>query len=72
MSLAKGKVEQNHDINFTDNIKKSFSSKYMMDALRTISTEDVIISFVGEIKPILLRESSNNDLIGLILAIRTY
>ena len=43
-----------------------------MDALRTISTEDVIISFVGEIKPILLRESSNNDLIGLILPIRTY
>ena len=72
MSLEIGKVEEKLAINCSDNIKISFSSKYMMDALRTISTEDVIISFVGEIKPILLRESSNNDLIGLILPIRTY
>ena len=72
MSLEIGKVEEKLAVNCSDNIKISFSSKYMMDALRTISTEDVIISFVGEIKPILLRESSNNDLIGLILPIRTY
>ena len=44
----------------------------MMDALRTISTEDVILSFVGEVKPILLKEDDNDDLIGLILPIRTY
>ena len=74
MSLEVGKVEEklslvNHD---TDKIKISFSSKYMMDALRTINTEDIILTFVGEIKPILVKEDDNSDLINLILPIRTY
>lgn len=72
MSLEIGKVEEKLAINCSENIKISFSSKYMMEALRTITTEDVIISFVGEIKPILLKESNNDDLVGLILPIRTY
>ena len=44
----------------------------MLDALRTISTEDVILTFVGEVKPILLKEDNSNDLTCLILPIRTY
>lgn len=72
MSLEIGKVEEKLQVTCNDKIKISFSSRYMMDALRTISTEDVILSFVGEVKPILLKEDDNDDLIGLILPIRTY
>lgn len=72
MSLEIGKVEEKMSVDCKDNIKISFSGKYMMDALKTIKTENVIISFVGEIKPILLKEENNDDLVCLILPIRTY
>ena len=72
MSLEIGKVEETMKVAVTDNIKISFSAKYMMDALRTIKSDEVIITFVGEIKPILLKNSDNDDLISLILPIRTY
>jgi DNA polymerase III sliding clamp (beta) subunit (PCNA family) len=44
----------------------------MLDALRTIRNDNIIISFVGEVKPILLKEENNENLICLILPIRTY
>ena len=72
MSLEIGKVEETLSVNTSENIKISFSAKYMMDALKTIKSDDVIITFVGEIKPILLKNDDNNDLISLILPIRTY
>ena len=72
MSLEIGKVEEKMPVNCDDNIKISFSSRYMMDALRTMDSEDVILTFVGEIKPILLKEADNDNLICLILPIRTY
>ena len=55
-----------------EEIKISFSGKYMMDALRTIKSDNVILTFVGEVKPILLKEENNDELLCLILPIRTY
>ncbi len=72
MSLEIGKVEEKMEVLCLENIKISFSSRYMMETLRTITTEDVILDFVGDIKPILLKETDNEDFIGLILPIRTY
>ena len=72
MSLEIGKVEEKMPILSEEKIKISFSSRYMMDALRSIRSEDVILTFVGEIKPILIKEEDNLDLIALILPIRTY
>lgn len=72
MSLEIGKVEEKMNVDCSDSIKISFSAKYMMDALRTIKTKDVIITFVGEIKPILLKNDDSDDLVSLILPIRTY
>ena len=71
MSLEIGKVEETMKVTSNDNIKISFSAKYMMDVLRTIKSDEVIITFVGEIKPILLKNSDNDNLISLILPIRT-
>lgn len=55
-----------------ENIKISFSAKFMMEALKVLSGTDVTISFVGEINPIIIQDNSDLDLIQLVLPIRTY
>ena len=69
-----GKIEEVMDIEVVkgDDIKISFSAKYMMEALRSFSSDDVMIYFNGEIKPIIIRENDNGDLLQLILPIKTY
>lgn len=69
-----GRVEEKMPItkNNDENIKISFSAKYMMEALRSFSTETVDIHFVGEIKPILIKSSEDTSLTQLVLPIRTY
>lgn len=69
-----GNVEEKIKIskNIDKDIKISFSSNYMMDAIKTFDSEEIEISFNGEIRPIILKYIDNNDLIQLILPIRTY
>ena len=69
-----GNVEEKIKIekNVEKDIKISFSSKYMMDAIKTFESEEIELSFNGEIKPIILNYVDNNDLTQLILPIRTY
>lgn len=71
-SLEVGKVEENYNINCKEKIKISFNSRYMLEALKTIETENVRILFIGEVRPILLKEENNENLLQLILPIRTY
>ena len=69
-----GRVEEKMPImkNNSEDIKISFSAKYMMEALKSFSTETVDIHFVGEIKPILIKSSEDETLTQLVLPIRTY
>ena len=53
-------------------IKIAFSSKYMMEAIKTFDSEEIELSFNGEIKPIILNYIDNDNLTQLILPIRTY
>ena len=62
------KVNKNND----NEIKISFNSKYMMDALKTFDCDEIEISFNGEIKPIIINYVENDTLTQLILPIRTY
>ena len=55
-----------------ENIKISFVAKYMMEALRSFPQNEVEISFVGEIKPIILKSVGDDSLTQLVLPIRTY
>ena len=73
-SVEIGRVEEKMPItkNNSENIKISFSAKYMMEALKSFSTETVDIHFVGEIKPILIKSSEDETLTQLVLPIRTY
>lgn len=73
-SVEIGRVEEKMPIikNNNEDIKISFSAKYMMEALKSFSTETVDIHFVGEIKPILIKSSEDENLTQLVLPIRTY
>ena len=69
-----GKVEEKMSIikNNKENIKISFSARYMMEALKSFSTENIDIYFIGEIKPILIKSKDDESLTQLVLPIRTY
>ncbi|MCD2137956.1 DNA polymerase III subunit beta [Salinicoccus halitifaciens] len=55
-----------------EGLKISFNSKYMMDALRAINNEDVTIEFYGTMRPFTLKSSESDEVVQLILPIRTY
>ena len=73
-SVEIGRVEEKMKIkkNNDEDIKISFSAKYMMEALKSFSTETVDLHFVGEIKPILIKSKDDDSLTQLVLPIRTY
>ena len=73
-SLEIGRVEEkmNVDKNNDEDIKISFSAKYMMEALKSFTTDTIDLHFVGEIKPILIKSNEDESLTQLVLPIRTY
>ena len=73
-SIEIGRVEEKMPIikDSEEDIKISFSAKYVMEALKVFSKEECEISFVGEINPIIFKEKDNEELIQLVLPIRTY
>ncbi len=73
-SLEIGRVEEKMDVvkNNQENIRISFSARYMMEALKSFSTETVELHFVGEVKPIIIKDPNDGTLTQLVLPIRTY
>ena len=69
-----GKVEEKLAItkNNDNEIKIAFSSKYMMEALRTINSKEIRILLNSDVKPIILKTDEDEDLIQLLLPIKTY
>ncbi len=69
-----GKVEDRITItkNSEKNIAISFSSKYMMDALKTFEEEELLILLNNDSSPIILKSIKDESLIQLILPIKTY
>ena len=73
-SVEIGRVEEEMTIS-KDNDKDiniSFSAKYMMEALRTFEGDNATINFVGEVNPIIIQDDKEENLIQLVLPIRTY
>ena len=58
--------------NNQENIKNAFNSKIMMDAVRVLDSSEIELLFNGEFKPIIIKNPESDDLIQLILPIRTY
>ena len=71
-NLEERKVEEKMSVNCSENIKISFSSKYMMDALRTVESKDVVLCFNNDVQPIIIKDSKDDTLLQLILPIKTY
>ncbi len=69
-----GHVEEKIEIEKSNDneIEISFSSKYMMDAIRALECENIKIMFSGDLKPIIIKNLDNDNLIELIVPIRTY
>ena len=69
-----GKSEEKVDIesNNKEKLEISFSSKYMLEALKTIKDEDLLLLMNGDTKPIVVKSVSDESLIQLILPIKTY
>ena len=67
-----GNVEENINIINVDNknLNISFSSKFMMEAIKVFSSDEIELCFNGEIKPIIIKNVNNDKLIQLILPIR--
>lgn len=55
-----------------DKLTISFSAKYLLDAIRALSSEEISLHFTGDMKPIIIKAKTNPDLIQLILPVRTY
>ena len=69
-----GKVEERLAVETASdaNIDISFSAKYMLDALKTMKDEEILILLNGEVKPIVIKSITDDSLIQLILPIKTY
>ena len=73
-SLEIGRVEEKMKIKKSnkDDIRISFSAKYMMEALKSFNSDEININYVGEVKPIILKNEKDETLTQLVLPIRTY
>jgi len=69
-----GKVEDRIEIskNIDKDIAISFSAKYMMDALKTLNEDELLILLNNDSSPIILKSTNDESLIQLILPIKTY
>src|SRR5690625_319052 len=55
-----------------EELKISFSAKYMLDALKAIESDEVTIDFTGAMRPFVIRPASKEPIIQLITPVRTY
>ncbi len=69
---GKTKEELAIDCNNKEKLDISFSSKYMMEALKVLNTSNIILQINGDDKPIIINAIDDDTIIELILPIKTY
>lgn len=55
-----------------EELKISFSAKFMMDALKAIEAPEVTIQFSGAMRPFVIRPVNDDSILQLIVPVRTY
>lgn len=55
-----------------EELKISFSAKYMMDALKALEGTEIKISFTGAMRPFIIQPINDESILQLILPVRTY
>lgn len=53
-------------------VKISFNSKFLLDVLKVIDSDDISIDFTGALSPFVIRPTDSDKMLHLILPIRTY
>ena len=67
-----GKVEEKVSIENDDSISISFSSKYMLEAIKSFNTEKIHLLMNNDNSPIIVKSDKEESLIQLVLPIKTY
>lgn len=67
-----GKVEEKMVVDSDDEISISFSSKYMLDSIKSFETNDVMLCMNNDNSPIIIKSDEDDSLIQLVLPIKTY
>lgn len=66
-------VEKVKSVQITgEELKISFSPKYMMDALKALEGTEITINFTGAMRPFVIRSVDDDSILQLILPVRTY
>lgn len=55
-----------------EELKISFSAKFVMDALKALEGTDIKINFTGAMRPFVIRSLNDDTMLQLILPVRTY
>lgn len=55
-----------------EELKISFSSKYMMDALKALESSEIKVSFTGAMRPFFIKAINDDTVFHLILPVRTF
>ena len=53
-------------------LKISFNSEFVVSAIRALGSEDVVFGFVGEMKPFIIRNPSDESVVQVVTPVRTY
>lgn len=67
-----GKVEEKINIDNDDEISISFSSKYMLEAIKSFNSEKIHLLMNNDNSPIIVKSDGYDSLIQLVLPIKTY
>lgn len=51
-------------------INIAFSSRYLVEALKSFNSTEIVINFAGEVKPFVIRGKEDDNLLNLILPVR--
>ena len=53
-------------------LKVSFNSEFVVAAVKALNSEDVTFAFVGEMKPFVIRNGSDDSVVQIVTPVRTY
>lgn len=67
-----GMVQEKMVVDSKDEISISFSSKYMLDCIKSFETENVVIYMNNDNSPIIIKSNEDESLIQLVSQIKTY
>jgi len=55
-----------------NNLQISFNSEFVLSAIKALGSEDVTFLFVGEMKPFVIKNASDESVIQIVTPVRTY